>query len=194
MHIITGHVRVNSLDPELISRAITGGKRAAYHVADFYRRRMPGFENSCVIGLADNLGIRASRYIDGGFTFTRAMKKSPSRFPDAIGQGVVEEHPVLHRGERAWGVQVFGDDLYQIPYRCLIPREAEGLIMGSGRSVSAEYPMLLRVMATTMVVGQGAGIAAALCSKNGWMPKEADILGIQKELERQGVSLKGIES
>jgi hypothetical protein len=163
-------------------------------VADFYRRRFPGFENSYINGLADNLGIRASRYIDGDFIFTKAMKSTASRFPDVIGQGVIEEHPVLHKGERAWGVQVFGDDVYQIPYRCLIPRDTGGLIMGADRSVSAENPMLLRVMATTMVVGQGAGTAAALCTRKGWEPRDAEIAAIQGELTKQGVVLDGLKS
>ncbi|MDR0450554.1 MAG: FAD-dependent oxidoreductase [Treponema sp.] len=194
MHVITGHVRVNSLDPELISRALTDGKRAAYHVADFYRKRLPGFENAYICGLADNLGIRASRYIDGEFTFTKSMKSSPSRFGDAVGQGVVEEHPVMHPGQRAWGCQVFTEDVYQIPYSCLIPRETGGLIMGAGRSLSAESPALLRVMAITMVAGQAAGTAAALCARNGWDPGGAEVPAIQRELARQGLVLEGVSA
>ena len=191
MHVVTGHIKAGTLDSELISRAITDGKRMAYHVADFYRLRMPGFEKSYVNGLADNLGIRASRYIDGEFTFLKEMKASPSRFPDAIGQGVVEAHPVLHKGDRAWGCQVFTEDTYQIPYRCLLPRETKGLIMGAGRSVSSENPMLLRVMATTMVVGQGAGTAAALCAQSGKDLADVDITALQKELIKHGVVFDG---
>jgi choline dehydrogenase-like flavoprotein len=193
VHVITGIVKVDNLDTGMLSRAVTDGKRAAYHVADFYRRRLPGFENCYINGLADNLGIRTSRYIDGEFTFTRAMKSSPSRFPDVIGQGVVEKHPVLHKGERAWGCQVFGDDVYQIPYRCLLPGKSDGLIMGAGRSVSAENPSLLRVMAVTMVVGQGAGTAAAICARKGWEPRRADPAAVQGELARQGVVLEGVK-
>jgi hypothetical protein len=191
MHVITGFTKINSLDPEIISQAITDGKRAAFHVADFYKKRMPGFENCYINGLADNLGIRSSRYIDGEFTFMKTMKITPSRFPDVVGQGVVEENKVLHKGEKAWVAQVFGDDVYQIPYGCLLPRETEGLIMGAGRSVSAQSPTLLRVMCTTMVVGQAAGAAAALCAQNNRRLADADLPALQKELSRQGVDLSG---
>jgi Holliday junction resolvasome RuvABC endonuclease subunit len=150
---------------------------------------MPGFENAFICGSADNLGIRASRYIDGDFVFTAEMKSAPSRFKDAIGQGVVEVHEKLHKAKNAWSAQVFGNDVYQIPYRCLLPRNADGLIMGAGRSVSAENPYLLRVMVTTMTVGQAAGIAASVSAKDGIEFRFLDASKIQRELSGQGVDI-----
>ena len=117
------------------------------------------------------------------------MKKNSSRFDDAIGRGVVEYGVVKHKGKGAWGVQAFTDDYYEIPYRCLIPRRIEGLIMGAGRSVSAEDPYLLRVMVTTMVIGQGAGVAAAVSAKDNVIPRNVDVKKVQNELRRQGVEI-----
>ena len=188
MHIVTGYTGV-SLDILRISRAITDGREMAHHAAEFMRKRMPGFENAFICGFADNLGIRASRYIDGDFVFTAEMKSTPSRFKDAIGQGVVETYAKLHKAKNAWSAQVFGNDVYQIPYRCLIPRNTDGLIMGAGRSVSAENPYLLRVMATTMTVGQAAGISAAISAKEGTELRFLDVNKVQKELAAQNVEL-----
>lgn len=53
--------------------------------------------------------------------------------------------------------------------------------------MSAEDPGLLRVMVHTMVVGQGAGVAAAVAARTGRVPKDADVGAIQDELRRQGV-------
>ena len=61
--------------------------------------------------------------------------------------------------------------------------------MGAGRSISAENPYLLRVMVTTMVIGQGAGVAAAVSAASGKSFRAVDIKSIQKELERQGVEI-----
>ena len=188
MHIVTGYTRID-LDTLKISQAITDGREMAHHAAGFLQKRMPGFGNAFICGFADNLGIRASRYIDGDFVFTTEMKSTPSRFPDAVGQGVVETHKKLHKAENAWSAQVFGNDVYQIPYRCMIPRNVDGLIMGSGRSVSAENPYLLRVMVTTMSVGQAAGIAAAVSAKDGAELRSLDVRKVQKELSAQGVEL-----
>ena len=109
-------------------------------MTDFFRRRMPGFERAFVVATADDLGIRASRWLDGDFVFTRAMKENLTRFDDAVGRGRCGAgYPQTPR-ERAWGVQTFTDDTFDIPYRCLVPRQVEGLLMGAGRSVSAEIP------------------------------------------------------
>jgi glycine/D-amino acid oxidase-like deaminating enzyme len=189
VHLITGSVHFHDLDVFKISRAVIDGRRMAHAVTDFFRVRVPGFEEAFVIATADDLGIRASRWLDGAFVFTRAMKENPTRFNDAIGRGVVERDIVKHLGERAWGVQTFTDDTFDVPYRCLLPRKVDGLLMGAGRSVSAEHPFLLRVMALTMVVGQGAGAAAAVAARSGVMPRRLDIPVVQATLRQQNVEL-----
>jgi hypothetical protein len=161
----------------------------AYHVAEYFRRHLPGFENSCVIATADDLGIRASRWIEGEFTFARKMKERETRFKDSIGKGVVEHHIKRHKDKKAWNAQVLSDQTYDIPYRCLVPQKVDGLIMGAGRSASQENPWLLRVMAMTMVVGQGAGTAAAISAKSATRPRELNIAQLQNELRRQGVNV-----
>lgn len=189
VHVITGFAHFDDLDIQHISRSVVDGRRLANIVTDFFRENVPGFEQSFIIATADDLGIRVSRWIDGDFVFTRAMKENPTRFRDAIGRGVVEHHPVKHPGERAWGAQALNDATFDIPYRCLLPRQVENLIMGAGRSVSTEDPFLLRVMVLTMVVGQGAGVAAALAAGKGSTPRSVDIAAVQAELENQGVVL-----
>ena len=96
---------------------------------------------------------------------------------------------VKHPGKGAWGVQTFTEDTFDIPYRCLLPRNVEGLLVGSGRSISAEDPWLLRVMVLTMVVGQAAGVAAAVATRMDNQPRDVDVHQVQEELARQGVSL-----
>ncbi len=189
VHVITGFVRLPGLDAAAISRAMSDGRRMAFTMADFFRRRLPGFEHACIIGLADDLGLRVTRWIDGDFKFTQAMKERPTRFDDAIGRGVVQVDCKKHAGKDAWGVQTFSSDTFDIPYRCLLPRRVEGLLMGAGRSVSAESPWLLRVMAHTMVVGQGAGVAAAVAARDGVAPRQVSLAAVRDELRRQGVEL-----
>ncbi len=186
VHLITGFAHFDDLDIETITRSMVDGRRMAYVVADFFRGHVPGFDRAFVVGTADDLGIRASRWIDGEFTFTRAMREQPTTFDDAVGRGVVERDVRKHRGERAWGVQTFTDATFDIPYRCLLPRRVEGLLMGAGRSVSAEDPYLLRVMALTMVVGQGAGAAAAIAARHARHPARGRRRGGAGGAQRQG--------
>jgi hypothetical protein len=189
VHIITGEVQLEALDITQISHAMRDGRRMAFVVTDFFRRRVPGFERAFVVATADHLGIRISRWLDGEFAFTRAMKEHATRFHDVVGRGVVQHDMVKHPGAGAWGVQTFADQTFYIPYRCLLPRKVDGLLVGAGRSVSAEDPWVLRVMVLTMVVGQAAGAAAAVATRTGSRLHEVDIRQVQEELIGQNVRL-----
>lgn len=189
VNVVTGGVHLEALDVEAISRAMDDGRRMAALVCDYFRTHIPGFDRAFVANTADNLGIRVSRWIDGEMVFTPEMKRTPVRFDDVIGRGVVEEDYVKHKGKGAWGVQTFRDETFDIPYRCMLPKQVEGLVMGAGRSLSAKNPYLLRVMALTMVTGQAAGVAAALSAATHTVPRAVDIQRVQTELIRQGVVL-----
>ena len=60
----------------------------------------------------------------------------------------------------------FVEEAYNIPYRSLIPKGSENLIV-AGRCISASREAIasIRVQATCMALGQAAGTAAALCCK-----------------------------
>ena len=187
--IVGAFTETDALDIKKISKALSQGKEVAFMIMDYFRSLMPGFENSFIIGLADDLGVRATRWIDGDFVFTAEMKEKQTNFTDSIGKGVVQTHEKKYKGDRSFGVQILHDKTYDIPYRCLIPKKVDGLLIGAGRSASQENPWLLRVMAMTMVVGQGAGAAAALCAKNNAIPRDLDIPTLQNELKNQGVNV-----
>jgi hypothetical protein len=158
----------------------------AYQVTDVYRKYLPGFEKSFVAGVAANLGVRSSRWLDGDFIYKNNMFKPGVRFDDAVGQFVAYENKVLHPGENAWCAQVMSNDTTDLPLQCLIPKKINGLIMGSGRSISAENPWTLRVMVNTMVIGQAAGTAAAVACINNVAVNRVDVGLIQQKLKIQG--------
>ena len=189
VHMVTGFMDMDDLEAGLIPQAMNDGKRLAFQIGDYFRAHVPGFERACVVGTADDLGIRASRWIDGEFSFGAAMRSGTARIDDAIGRGVAQRNYAKNLAPGAWGAQTFRDETFDIPYRCLLPRNVEGLLMGSGRSVSAENPMLLRVMAHTMVIGQGAGVAAAVSARDEVLPRQVAVDAVQAELIRQGVAL-----
>ena len=189
VHVITGFTRFDGLDADRISRSILDGRQMTFTVAEVYRKYMPGFAQAYVAGTAANLGVRASRYLDGDFALTREMLQAGARQPDAVGRVVGYDHVVKHPGPNAWGSQVCHTDYSDLPYRCLVPREIDGLLMGAGRSISTDNPSLLRVMAHTMVVGQAAGTAAAVAVQAGVTPRQVEIGAVQAALRRQGVEL-----
>ena len=158
-------------------------------VTDFFRGHVPGFEDSFLAATADNLGIRTSYWIDGDFELSKAHMQTSTRFDDAIARSPGAEYKFKHPGKGAWGASELNNDVFDIPLRCLLPAKIDGLIMGAGRSVSAEDRGHLRVMAMTMAIGQGAGAAAAIAAKNNTTVRNVDVAAVQQELRRQGVQL-----
>jgi len=181
----TGYFGMALPDGEKISTYHRWGRKMAQHVAAFLRAALPGCENAFVDCTASNLGLRRTRWLDGEFTLTLEMQQRATRFEDAVGRGVVmaakSGRGSLHITERT----------YDVPLRALLPRRPMGLIIGSGRSTSSAPAETLRTMPLTMVVGQGAGVAAALAAKAGTDVRDLPVEQIQDELVRQGVRLRG---
>ena len=64
-------------------------------------------------------------------------------------------------------------DPYAIPYRCLYSRDVPNLFM-AGRDISVTHVALgsVRVMRTCAMMGEVVGMAAAVCSRRGSMPRD----------------------
>jgi hypothetical protein len=78
----------------------------------------------------------------------------------------------------------------EVPYRSLVPLKIDNLFV-VGRCVSAEFNAnaAVRVIAPSMSTGQAAGIAAAMCLKNGITPRQLDGKLVRKEMIKQGTPL-----
>ena len=81
---------------------------------------------------------------------------------------------------------------HDIPYRCLVPKNTENLLV-AGKAISTDRDAYHRFLQQTIVTGQAAGTAAALCVKMGITPRqlEKDVKKLQDALLTQGVILTG---
>jgi hypothetical protein len=81
---------------------------------------------------------------------------------------------------------------YDIPYRCLVPQVVDNLLVG-GKAISADRDSYKRFLQETMVTGQAAGVAAAICARKGITPRqlEQDVTELQEILLKQGAILYG---
>ena len=80
---------------------------------------------------------------------------------------------------------------YDIPYRCLLPRKVDNLLV-AGRCISSEQQPYEshRAMVPIMAIGQAAGVAAALCCRDGVSPRQLDVARLQDALVAQGAELR----
>ena len=172
LNVNTGMVGLDSPDGARLSDLLRAGRKHAHHVAGFLRKRLPGCENSHVVHTSTMLGLRQTRWLENAFTLTEDTYGLP--FEDAVGWGVPRPQ---WRKDR---------DVFDVPLRCMLPTGVEGLIVGSGRSVSSKPAEMLRVESVTMIVGQGAGTAAAVAVGDGVRVRDVDTERVRAALEAQG--------
>jgi hypothetical protein len=183
--------RVLGTDVWDLSYAEWMSRRQMRQIAQFLRRYVPGFEKSYVLQSGVNVGVRETRRIVGDYQLTAADVLSARKFDDAIARGA---YPVdIHNPTGSGTVlkRLPPGEAYDIPLRCLLPKNAEGLIV-AGRCISGthEAHSSYRVMPIVMATGHAAGIAAALAAKRNARPRQLPVSEVQRELVRQGASLR----
>ncbi|KKM62332.1 hypothetical protein LCGC14_1522780, partial [marine sediment metagenome] len=79
---------------------------------------------------------------------------------------------------------------YQIPYRCIVPREVDNLLV-AGRCISVTHRALgsTRVMPQCAALGQAAGAAAALSIADDCPPRELPVTKLLSHLRAAGAIL-----
>lgn len=123
------------------TRADFDGRKRIYALVDFARANMPGFKDCYVVDVAPQLGVRQTRLLEGRYVVTKDDVNDRVWFPDTVARGRD----------------------YYTPYRSMLPRDIEGLIV-AGRHYSAteSAQKLSREIPPCMSMGQSAGVAAAL--------------------------------
>jgi flavin-dependent dehydrogenase len=174
-----------------LTRATIEGRKQAYETIEVYRRYVPGMEKCYMISTPNTVGIRESRRIRGEYCLTKADLMAEREFPDTIGYGsfFIDIHNTKGPGMDAKTHRPQKGFKYQIPYRILVPRGVENLLV-AGRCASTDHEALgsLRVMPQCGVMGQAAGVAAVLSLRAGVAPRQVDVKALQAALrEQQGI-------
>ncbi len=180
---------IDATDPEQLTMAEIEGRKQAFEYARFLRDYVPGYENASLNGLSTQIGVRESRRIFGVYRLTRSDVLSAQKFEDVIAQcgAPIEEH---HSGtDTRWEYLPEGET-YHIPYRCLLPKSVEGLLV-AGRCLSADHDAhaSVRSMGQCMAMGQAAAVAAVIANRLECRPREIPISELQNQLRKLGALL-----
>lgn len=183
---------VDASDADSLTRAILEARRRQRALLSMLQTSTS--ERPQVIALAQALGVRETWHGDCLHRLMGEELLSGVNFPDSIALG---SYPVdIHSDEgtllryldgRETLVRNDGSEVsrrwrsedsmfasyYQIPFRSLLPRNAENLLV-AGRLIDADRQAFgaIRVMVTMNQTGEAAGVAAALCMKNNCKPEE----------------------
>lgn len=141
-------------------------------------------EAGFAVHLAPKIGVREVRRIKGDYVLT-ANDLIEGRMPD-------DTIAHAHYSFDVWGMKIpekmkhIGP--YGIPYRCIVPRNTEGLLT-AGRIISATRiaHSSLRVQPICSNIGMAAGTAAAMSALNNTGLRSIDIPELQGRLRAAGL-------
>jgi hypothetical protein len=129
--------------------------------------------------------VRDTRKVQSVYDMTEHDVREQARFDDSIG--------IFPEFIDGYGILILPTTgrYFALPYRNVLPTGVRNLLV-AGRSSGGDRVShaATRNMGCCAVLGQGAGVAAALSVKHGRELDEVDISVVQAELARQGVRLR----
>jgi ribulose 1,5-bisphosphate synthetase/thiazole synthase len=191
---MTNMTGIDGTKVEDLTRGDIECRRQIPLIVDFLRRNAPGYENCFVVSSAPMLGVRETRHFEGLYVIQKEDLESARLFGDWIATRCYfnfDIHSLTGPGLDATGAQndFKQKQRYTIPYRALVPKSLDGLLF-AGRNISGSHVAHsnFRAMAIALNIGQGAGVAAALCAQEAEHPREMNVGRIQQVLVSQGVT------
>lgn len=172
---------MNGIDADAISQAEISTRLRIYQDFAAKQAENPELADARVLETPPLLGIRQTRFIEGRYTLTADDAIQGRRFDDVV---AISSCPIIHYyGYRRY----LEHEGYDIPYRCLVPKALDNLLV-AGRCISSEQQPYEshRAMVPVMAIGQAAGTAAALCVAHGCTPANLEVALLQAQLEQDG--------
>ena len=180
-------VKLDPTNPIDVSKAEIIARKQVKEVYEFMKKHADGLENSFLMATAPEIGVRESRKIVGEYCLTEQDVRNCVKFDDAIAacnydidihspDGTGTTHYYFPQGE-----------YYTIPFRSLIPKNANNLLV-AGRCISSDHgaQASYRIMPTVCCIGEAAGTAIGLAVKNKTTVREIDVKAVQSSLKANG--------
>ena len=192
---MTNVTQVDGTKAEDLTKAQLVCRKQIPIIVDFLRKYAPGYENCYLLTAAATIGVRETRHFKGLYTLTAEDILEARVFPDwvvAKAHFNFDIHNTVGAGLDANGSQAKFTQRkhYTIPYRCLVPEKVDGLLL-AGRIISGTHKAHsnFRVMPICALMGQAAGIAAALCASRNIEPRALPATDVQTKLIEQKAGL-----
>jgi hypothetical protein len=179
---------MNGVDARELSAGEIEGRRQVGEFFRFLKAEVPGFEQSAIVEIAPQVGIRETRRIEGAYALTGEDILSSARFPDSIGINAwpMEMHAA---GRIEWHFPRDEARSYnQLPWRMLVPVGVDNLLVaGRCASMTHEGQSAARASGGCFVMGQAAGTAAAGLANGRFA--DVDVPALQGLLRADGADL-----
>jgi hypothetical protein len=158
---------------------VTSRKRALI-TWEFLKKYVPGYEKCFIMLTSPQLGTTGGKRIIGEYMLTEKDMNSDEPFEDTIATFASND-----RGE----MSIKHPRMY-IPYRALVPRQVEGLLVACrGFSSDDDVNDHFNLIPHCLCFGQAAGTAAAMSISAGVSPRKVNYRALCDSLARQGAIL-----
>lgn len=153
--------------PGSVEAATAIGRRYVDELMGILRRGHPAFRNAEILQIFPRLGIREGRRVVGDYVLTEHDCLAPAKFDDMVAACAYEIDIHDPDGGETRMVQIPEPGYYHIPYRSLVARDADNLLLGS-RCISGthEAHSSYRVISGVTAIGQAAGAVASLAARH----------------------------
>jgi hypothetical protein len=186
---------IDGTNVDELTRGELTGRQQALDAFTFIRDRTPGFEDSYIVDIAPQIGIRETRRIIGPYQLTEEDVLGCADFDDTIGvNGWPVEAHVAGTVEFRWQWKERGFN--QLPFRIILPgTRGDGQRVGNlyvtGRCASMTHgaQSAARVTGPCFVMGEAAGVAASMALSAGVAGDGIEVPELQRRLEDQGAYL-----
>ncbi len=183
-------IKLDPTNPFELSKAEKIARRQIDEMMHFLKGNSKAFEESTVLSVAGEIGVRESRKLKGEYILTADDLIACTMFDDSIALGNYDidihnpagtgtSHRYFEKGE-----------FYSIPYRSLLPKEFDNLLV-AGRCASAthEAQASIRIMPICCCMGEAAGVACAVAVNSGKNLHDVDIKKVQSALRENGAAI-----
>ena len=170
----------NGLDSEKATDTVLHLRESIKKSAQFLRDYIPGFENAYLTWTSPTVGTRRARYVECDCDISAADVAEGLIPDDSIGLfGSQDAHFSGH--------VIDGGKWYGIPYRALLPKFVDNLLV-AGRMISSDWVayMSTRLVGSCFLQGQAAGTAAAMAALSGISVRTLDTEKLREALIADG--------
>ncbi len=173
----------DATDTEALTAAEIEQRGQIHSIFNFLKNNVAGCENIKLLNSAPEIGVRESRRIVGKTIFTGEDAEHSRHKDEQI--AVCSNSIDIHLKTEV--KYVVCKNNYYIPFSCLVSKNIKNLL-AAGKCMSADkYAFAaVRVMPPCFAMGEAAGIAAAIASKENIHSSEVDVKKLQKMIVENG--------
>ncbi len=180
------HIRRKSaVNAQELTAAEIEGRKLVDEAYRFFSGAMPEFAGVTLEQTGPRIGVRESRRIIGEYYLTKDDLQEGRQFEDGVIWNSCRMD--IHEPD---GLKMVCTDVksHQIPYRCLVPKAIDNLLV-AGRCISGSHEAMAsyRMGGTCLAMGEVAGCAASFCIKNGTSVRNCNTMHLLEELKNNRI-------